>query len=99
MVLNGPNREVCLYHRVYVQLIQRGIPGINSNDKSMEKSLTRVEEKIELLIREEIILKKRLNSHSHQPRDKPISNATAVEYLNLSVSNTGVALSKKRRKA
>jgi excisionase family DNA binding protein len=52
----------------------------------MEKALTRIEEKIDLLIREVITLKKRLDSLSHQPRDKPIPISTAAEYLNLSVS-------------
>lgn len=52
----------------------------------MDKALTRIEEKIDLLIREVITLKKRLDSFSHQPRDKPIPISTAAQYLNLSVS-------------
>ncbi len=70
---------------MYVQLIQLGIPGINSYD-SMDKALTQIEEKIDLLIREVITLKKRLDSLSHQPRDKPLPIVSAAEYLNLSVS-------------
>ncbi len=52
----------------------------------MEEQLIRMEEKMDLLIKEVIGLKKRLDNLSHMPRDKPLPINGAAEYLNLSVS-------------
>lgn len=38
----------------------------------MEEQLIRMEEKMDMLIKEVIGLKKRLNNLSHMPRDKPL---------------------------
>ena len=52
----------------------------------MEEQLIRMEEKMDLLIKEVIGLKKRLDNLNHMPRDKPLPINAAAEYLNLSVS-------------
>jgi hypothetical protein len=56
------------------------------NEQYMKEQLIRMEEKMDLLIKEVIGLKKRLDNLSHMPRDKPLPISGAAEYLNLSVS-------------
>lgn len=52
----------------------------------MEEQLIRMEEKMNMLIKEIIGLKKQLDNLNHMPRDKPLPINGAAEYLNLSVS-------------
>jgi hypothetical protein len=52
----------------------------------MEEQLMRIEEKMDMLIREVAGLKERLESNCHLPRDKPLPIQQAADYLHLSVS-------------
>ena len=52
----------------------------------MEDQLMRIEEKLDMLLKEVIGLKKGLGNHNHLPRDKPLAIRQAAEYLHLSVS-------------
>jgi excisionase family DNA binding protein len=52
----------------------------------MEDQLMRIEEKMDVILREVTGLKKRLDNLNHQPRDKPLAIQQAAEYLQLSAS-------------
>jgi hypothetical protein len=56
------------------------------NENSMEEQLMRMEEKLDMLIREVEGLKMRQHSNCHLPRDKPLPIKQAANYLHLSVS-------------
>ena len=57
-----------------------------ANRQYMEDQLMRIEEKMDVILREVTGLKKRLDNLNHQPRDKPLAIQQAAEYLQLSAS-------------